>query len=128
MVKDHKELIQSGEEAIFDGNVKVDFANVTDGNRLWKIGEIGIARWANDTIWYNAKIENVNVDGSLDVLFVDYGNIDSVKMPFFVKNTSMIEETGEEISLKRLIARPIATLSIDAQESHERKEKIYRDE
>ena len=38
------------------------------------------------------------------------------------------EETGEEISLKRLIARPIATLSIDAQESHERTEKIYRDD
>ena len=38
------------------------------------------------------------------------------------------EETGEEISLKRLIARPIATLSIDAQESHERKEKIFRDD
>ena len=38
------------------------------------------------------------------------------------------EETGEPISLKRLIARPIATLSIDAQEVHERKEKIYRDD
>ena len=38
------------------------------------------------------------------------------------------EETGEEIRLKRLIARPIATLSIDAQELHERKEKIYRDD
>ena len=37
-------------------------------------------------------------------------------------------ETGEPIGLKRLIARPIATLSIDAQESHERKEKIYRDD
>ena len=35
------------------------------------------------------------------------------------------EETGEEISLKRLIARPIATLSIEAQEKHERDEKIY---
>ena len=35
------------------------------------------------------------------------------------------EETGEEISLKRLIARPIATLSIDAQESHERKAVSY---
>jgi len=38
------------------------------------------------------------------------------------------EETGEEINLKRLIARPIATFSIDAQELHERKEKVYRDE
>lgn len=38
------------------------------------------------------------------------------------------EETGEPISLKRLDARPIATLSIEAQERHERREKIYRDE
>ena len=37
------------------------------------------------------------------------------------------EETGEPIGLKRLIARPIATLSIDAQERHEKKEKIYAD-
>nr|WP_272210805.1 RNA polymerase-binding protein DksA [Marinicella sp. W31]MDC2876721.1 RNA polymerase-binding protein DksA [Marinicella sp. W31] len=38
------------------------------------------------------------------------------------------EETGEPISLRRLDARPIATLSIEAQERHERREKIYRDE
>ena len=35
------------------------------------------------------------------------------------------EETGEPIGLKRLIARPIATLSIEAQEKHEKNEKIY---
>ena len=35
------------------------------------------------------------------------------------------EETGEPIGLKRLIARPIATLCISAQEKHEREEKIY---
>jgi DnaK suppressor protein len=38
------------------------------------------------------------------------------------------EETGEPISLKRLDARPIATLSIEAQERHERREKVYRDD
>ena len=38
------------------------------------------------------------------------------------------EETVEPISLKRLDARPIATLSIEAQERHERREKVYRDE
>jgi len=38
------------------------------------------------------------------------------------------EETGEPIGLKRLEARPIATLSIEAQERHERREKVYRDE
>ena len=38
------------------------------------------------------------------------------------------EETGEPIGLKRLIARPIATLSIEAQEKHERNEKIFIDD
>jgi len=38
------------------------------------------------------------------------------------------EDTGEPISLRRLDARPIATLSIEAQERHERREKVYRDD
>ena len=38
------------------------------------------------------------------------------------------EETGEPIGLKRLIARPVATLSIEAQERHERDEKIFIDD
>ena len=37
------------------------------------------------------------------------------------------EETGEPIGLKRLIARPIANLSIEAQEKHEKNEKIFAD-
>ncbi len=37
------------------------------------------------------------------------------------------EDTGEPISLKRLDARPIATLSLESQERHERKEKVHRD-
>ena len=36
--------------------------------------------------------------------------------------------TGEPISLKRLDARPIATMSLEAQEKHERREKVHRDE
>ena len=38
------------------------------------------------------------------------------------------EEPGEPISLKRLDARPIATLSLEAQERHERSEKVHRDD
>jgi len=38
------------------------------------------------------------------------------------------EETGEPIGLARLDARPIATLSLEAQEMHERRERVYRDE
>ncbi len=38
------------------------------------------------------------------------------------------EDTAEPISLKRLEARPIATLSIEAQERHEQRERVYRDD
>ena len=38
------------------------------------------------------------------------------------------EETGEPIGLKRLIARPIATLSSEAQEKHEKNEKVFADD
>jgi len=38
------------------------------------------------------------------------------------------EETGEPISLQRLSARPIATMSVEAQERHERRERVYRDD
>ena len=38
------------------------------------------------------------------------------------------EETGEPIGLRRLDARPIATLSLEAQEMHERRERVYRDD
>ncbi len=38
------------------------------------------------------------------------------------------EETGEPIGVKRLDARPVATMSLEAQERHERRERIYRDD
>jgi len=43
-------------------------------------------------------------------------------------NYGFCEETGEPISLKRLEARPIATLSLEAQERHERNERVFRDD
>lgn len=44
------------------------------------------------------------------------------------KTYGFCEDTGEPISLQRLEARPIATLSLEAQERHERREKVYRDD
>ena len=38
------------------------------------------------------------------------------------------QDSGEPISLKRLVARPTTTLSLEAQERHERKEKVHRDD
>ncbi|MGJ8570726.1 MAG: RNA polymerase-binding protein DksA [Hoeflea sp.] len=56
------------------------------------------------------------------------GKIDSALSRIDDGTYGYCEETGEPISLKRLDARPIATLSIEAQERHERREKVYRDE
>ncbi len=56
------------------------------------------------------------------------GKINSAMQRLDEGTYGFCEETGEPISLKRLDARPIATLSIEAQERHERREKVYRDE
>ena len=44
------------------------------------------------------------------------------------KSYGYCEETGEPIGLRRLEARPIATLSLEAPERHERRERVYRDD
>lgn len=54
--------------------------------------------------------------------------IDAAMKRIETDNYGYCEETGEPISIKRLEARPIATLSIEAQERHERRERSYRDD
>ncbi|MGG7565633.1 RNA polymerase-binding protein DksA [Rhodovulum sp. DZ06] len=54
--------------------------------------------------------------------------IDSALRRIEEDNYGYCEVTGDPISLKRLEARPIATLSLAAQEQHERRERVYRDE
>lgn len=56
------------------------------------------------------------------------GKIDAALARIEDKSYGYCEETGEPISLKRLDARPIATLSLEAQERHERRERVYRDD
>ena len=56
------------------------------------------------------------------------GKIDAALLRLEEGNYGFCEESGEPISIRRLEARPIATLSIDAQERHERREKVYRDD
>ncbi|MDY8109694.1 RNA polymerase-binding protein DksA [Fulvimarina sp. 2208YS6-2-32] len=56
------------------------------------------------------------------------GKIDAALQRIEEGTYGYCEETGEPIALKRLDARPIATLSLEAQERHERREKIYRDD
>jgi DnaK suppressor protein len=56
------------------------------------------------------------------------GKIDSALRRIDEGEYGYCEATGEPISLKRLDARPIATLSLEAQERHERREKVHREE
>lgn len=56
------------------------------------------------------------------------GKIDAALRRIEDGNYGYCEETGDPISLRRLDARPIATLSIEAQERHERRERTYRDD
>ncbi len=56
------------------------------------------------------------------------GKIDQALARIEAGTYGFCEETGEPIGLKRLMARPIATLSIEAQERHERQERIQRDD
>ncbi|WP_068117184.1 RNA polymerase-binding protein DksA [Tropicimonas marinistellae] len=56
------------------------------------------------------------------------GKIDSALRRIDEGEYGYCEATGEPISLKRLDARPIATLSLEAQERHERREKVHRDD
>jgi DnaK suppressor protein len=56
------------------------------------------------------------------------GKIDAALQRIEDGSYGYCEETGEPIGLKRLEARPIATLSVEAQERHERRERTYRDD
>lgn len=56
------------------------------------------------------------------------GKIDSALRRIENDEYGYCEDTGNPISLRRLDARPIATLSLEAQERHERREKVYRDD
>ena len=109
-----------------------------------------LSKWKNDLIDQNNRIIFVNSDdnaSSADI--VDQATSYSgktVEMRTVNRNKKLIskideslkkidegtygfcEETGEEIGLKRLIARPIASLTVEAQEKHEKQEKIFADD
>jgi len=75
----------------------------------------------------------VEADASIELRTRDrerklISKIDSALRRIDLKTYGYCEETGEPIGLGRLKARPIASLSVDAQERHEKMERIHRDE
>jgi RNA polymerase-binding transcription factor len=80
----------------------------------------------------NADRASAETDKSLELRARDrqrklIGKIDEAIERINNGSYGYCRETGEPIGIKRLDARPIATLSIEAQERHERKERIFRD-
>ncbi|WP_038034591.1 RNA polymerase-binding protein DksA [Thermopetrobacter sp. TC1] len=88
---------------------------------------------ANETLTDIADRASTETDRALELRARDrqrklLAKIDAALKRIETGEYGYCEETGEPISIKRLEARPIATLSIEAQERHERREKVYRDD
>ena len=112
-----QELIKWRKEIIKTNNLS-NFLNSSDDN----ISSADIVDQASSYTDKSVEMKSLNRSRKL------IEKIDSALRKIKEGTYGFCEETSEPIGLKRLIARPIATLSIEAQERHERKEKIYVDD
>ena len=101
------EIIKSNSQALYSSNL-VDNVSSPD-----------IVDQASSYTEKNVEMRTVNRQIKL------ISKIDAALKRLKDETYGFCEETGEPIGLKRLIARPVATLSITAQEKHEREEKIH---
>ena len=111
-----KKLIDWKNE-IMESNTKGLYLNEIDG----EISSPDIVDQASSQTEKNVEIHTLNRQRKL------LSKIDRAIKRINDNTYGYCEETGEPIGVKRLIARPIATLSIEAQEKHEKNEKIYAD-
>ena len=109
LIKWKNEIIKSNSQALYASNM-VDNISSPD-----------IVDQASSYTEKNVEMRTVNRQIKL------ISKIDAALKKIENGTYGFCEETGEPIGLKRLIARPIATLSIEAQEKHEKNEKIYAD-
>ena len=112
-----QELIKWRKEIIKTNNLSY-FLNSSDDN----ISSADIVDQASSYTDKSVEMKSLNRSRKL------IEKIDSALRKIKDGTYGYCEETSEPIGLKRLIARPVATLSIEAQERHERKEKIYVDD
>ncbi len=112
-----QELIKWRKEIIKTNNLS-NFLNSSDDN----ISSADIVDQASSYTDKSVEMKSLNRSRKL------IEKIDSALRKIKDGTYGYCEETSEPIGLKRLIARPVATLSIEAQERHERKEKIYVDD
>jgi DnaK suppressor protein len=101
-----------------------------DGKKFYKKDNLSEEGLQRPDIADRAQVES---DASIQLRTRDrerklISKIDAALRRVDLKTYGYCEETGEPIGLGRLKARPIASLSVDAQERHEKKEKIHKDE
>ena len=104
-----KELIKANNEALYNGGM--------DDNNI----SADIVDQANSYIDSNVEMKAINRQIKL------ISKIEQAIKKIENGTYGFCEETGEPIGIKRLIARPVATLCIAAQEKHEKEEKVYAD-
>ena len=110
----NEELIKWRKELVKTNNLG-NILNSSDGNT----SSADIVDQASSYTDKNVEMKALNRSRKL------IGKIDSALRKIKDGTYGYCEDSGEPIGLKRLIARPIATLSIEAQEKHERDEKIF---
>ena len=104
-----KELVKANNEALYNGSM--------DDNSI----SADIVDQASSYTDKNVEMKAINRQIKL------ISKIDSALKKIKEGTYGFCEETGEPIGIKRLIARPVATLCISAQERHEKDEKVYAD-
>ena len=102
-----KELVKSNNEALYNGSM--------DDNSI----SADIVDQASSYTDKNVEMRAINRQIKL------ISKIDAALRRIKDGTYGFCEDTGEPIGIKRLIARPVATLSISAQEKHEKEEKVY---
>jgi len=112
-----KQKLLDWKSEIIKSNNKALYFNDTDHN----ISSPDIVDQASSVTEKSVEMRTANRQRKL------INKIDSALRRIQDNTYGFCDDTGEPIGLKRLIARPIATLSIEAQEKHEKKEKIFAD-
>jgi len=112
-----KNKLMKWKNEIIETNTKSLYANEIDG----EISSADIVDQASSQTEKTVEMRTLNRQIKL------LSKIDKALKKINNDNYGYCEETGEPIGLKRLIARPIATLSIESQEKHEKNEKIFAD-
>ncbi len=112
-----KKKLTEWRNEIIEANTKGLYLNEIDG----EISSADIVDQASSQTEKNVEMRTLNRQIKL------LSKIDKAIKRIKDNTYGFCEETGEPIGLKRLIARPVATLSIEAQEKHEKDEKIFAD-